>query len=151
MMTLIIITFLCALDHISLPDIKVYVTEADLSSNQLTFSWSPVDTDCSTIHYGISASNCGNCPTNTTHTTATCTGVPADGGECTFAVQPVACGSIAGDKSEKINVTLANTVHMQCTLRGANHCLFYSHAVDMCLSMPQSYFQFASLSYLSFC
>ena len=49
------------IDQLS-PSDKVYISEADFKSKRFTFSWSPVITDCSTIHYKILASDCGSCP-----------------------------------------------------------------------------------------
>ena len=78
---------------------------ANFASKELTFSWSPVAPDCPAIHYNILASNCGSCPTTTNHTNVTCTEVPTNGSNCTFAVQTVVCGNLAGNASEPINIT----------------------------------------------
>ena len=105
-------------DQLSPPD-KVHISGADLKSKSFTFSWSPVATDCSTVHYKILASNCGSCPTNTTHTNVTCTSVPTDGRVCTFTIQTVVCETITGDTADKIKVTLDDTIHdVVCTCTG---------------------------------
>ena len=78
------------------------ISQADISSRQLVFNWSPVAPDCPAIHYNILTSNCGSCPTTTTHTTAICTDVPIDGSVCMFALQTVVCGKIVGNSSETI-------------------------------------------------
>ena len=78
----------------------------DYFSRKLTFSWSPVAPACHAIHYNILASNCGSCPTTTNHTNVTCTEVPTNDSTCTFAVQTVICGNIAGNVSDSINITL---------------------------------------------
>ena len=87
------------------PPNKLYITTANFVSRHLTFSWSPVAPDCPAIHYNILASNCGSCPTTTNHTTATCTDVPPENIVCTFAIQPVMCGSLVGNKSDPVSVT----------------------------------------------
>ena len=86
---------------------------------QLPFSWSPVATDCHAIHYNILASNCGNCPTTTNHTTVTCTDVPNNDNVCNFAVQTVVCGIITSNFSDPISIntcifypTVTNTVYI---------------------------------------
>ena len=85
------------------------INKNDYSSRKLTFSWSPVAPDCPAIHYNILASNCGSCPTTTNHTNVTCTDVPTNDSICTFAVQTVVCGNIAGNISDPINITLYTT------------------------------------------
>ena len=87
------------------PPNKLYISSADFSSRELTFKWSPVAPDCPAIHYNISASNCGSCPTTTNHTTVTCTDVPTVGSVCTFAVQTVVCGNVTGNYSSPVEVT----------------------------------------------
>ena len=57
---------------------------AEFRADQFIFSWSPVSSDCSTVHYSINASNCGSCPTTTNHTNVTCIDVPTSGGVCNF-------------------------------------------------------------------
>ena len=54
--------------------------------------------------------HCGNCPAATTQTTATCTGVPTDGGVCTFAVKGEVCVNLTGVWSEVFNVTLVKGI-----------------------------------------
>ena len=84
---------------------NILVSAVNFYSKALTFSWSPVTSDCPSLHYNILSSNCGSCPATTTHTTVTCTDVPTDGSVCTFAVQTVICGNIVGDSSDSVNVT----------------------------------------------
>ena len=69
-------------------------------STMIAFIWNTNLPDCPAIHYNILASNCGSCPTTTSHTTVTCTDVPADSSMCTFAVQTVICGNITGESSQ---------------------------------------------------
>ena len=89
-----------------LPPNQLYISSADFSSRELTFGWSPVAPDCPAIHYKILASNCGSCPNTTNHTTVTCTDVPINGSTCTFAVQTLVCGNIAGNMSDTISIYL---------------------------------------------
>ena len=65
---------------------------AGFRAGQFMFSWSPVSSNCSTVHFSINASNCGNCPTTTNHTNVTRTDVPTSGGVCSFAIQILVCG-----------------------------------------------------------
>ena len=95
--------------HFPPPD-KVYITVVDIGLRQLTFNWSPVAPDCPAIHYNILSSNCGSCPTTTTHTTVTCTDIPTDGNMCTFAVKTVVCGSITGSMSYPLMINLTETL-----------------------------------------
>ena len=88
------------------PPNKLYVSTANFVSRRLTFTWSPVAPDCPALHYNILASNCGSCPTTTNHTNVTCTDVPTDNTVCTFAIQPVMCGSLVGNRSDPISITL---------------------------------------------
>ena len=81
------------------------ISNVDYSSRELTLSWSPVAPDCPAIHYIILASNCGSCPTTTSHNALTCTDVPTDGSMCTFAVQTVVCGNIIGNASNPVNIS----------------------------------------------
>ena len=149
--------FTLDIDQLYLPD-KVYISEANFKSKRFTFSWSPVTTDCSTIHYKILASNCGSCPTNTTHTNATCTGVPTDSSVCTFAIQAVVCGNITRVTSDKIKVTLDCRIHnVMCICSGIIIllCKWPSFVCDIscnsCHIDSQSYFQFSWPLFLFFC
>ena len=85
------------------------MSNADSVTRQVTFDWSSVAPDCPAIHYNILASNCGSCPTTTNHTNVTCTDVPTDGSECTFAEQTVVCGNITGNFSNPISINLYPT------------------------------------------
>ena len=89
------------------PPETLYMSNADLVSRKLTFNWS---TDCpAMLHYNIRASNCGSCPTTTNHTNVTCTNVQTNGSLCTFAVQSVVCGSITGQFSSPVRVSILNS------------------------------------------
>ena len=99
------------------PPEKLYISSADFSLRELTFEWSPVGSDCPTIHYNILASNCGSCPTITNHTNVTCTGVPSDDNVCIVSVQPVVCGNITGISSDLIYVTSV----LECATFGTNN------------------------------
>ena len=92
----------------------------------LTFTWRLLVPRCRDIHYIILASNCGGCPTTTKNTTVTCTDVPTDGSVCTFTVQTVVCGNIAGnssvlvplldDHNPDVKVIMVITLIYSCTL-----------------------------------
>ena len=94
----------------------------------IAFIWNTYSPDCPAIHYNILASNCGNCPNTTNHTTAICTGVPTDNSMCTFAVQTVACGNITGESNQVLlfnNIPGQLVVHMPCwpCIEVGNACL----------------------------
>ena len=90
-----------------LPPPPMRVNFVEESPNHIRFNWSHILFICPLLHYRIVASNCGQCPTATVNTTATCrrnymqvmNNVP-----CSFAVQTVACGDTAGDVSMAVNV-----------------------------------------------
>ena len=86
------------------PPTTLFISKADFTSRRVTFNWSKAVTECPdrAIHYNILASNCGSCPTTTNHTSVTCTNVQTNGSTCTFAVQTVVCGFIAGNDSNTI-------------------------------------------------
>ena len=87
----------------------IYASLVDTVSRQITFTWSSVTPECTTIQYNILTSNCGSCPTTTNHTTVTCTDVPtaADNATtCTFAIQAMNCEIIMGKFSKPITVLL---------------------------------------------
>ena len=90
-------------------------------SKQIKFRWTPIATECPDIHYVINASNCGNCPTTTNHTTVTCTDVPSDGNICTFALKTQVCSDVFGKMSEPVFVVLgdntaAKSSQADCTI-----------------------------------
>ena len=93
------------IDSIASPE-GLHMSNADLVSRYLTFTWSSGVPDCPAIHYNILASNCGSCPTTTNHTTVTCTDIATNNRVCTFAVQAVFCGNITGNLSDPISVTV---------------------------------------------
>ena len=75
----------------------------------LTFNWSqPLNLSCDAIHYNISASGCGVCPTSTS-TSVTCSDVtlsPNSTRLCSLSVQPVVCDNIFGNTSNTASITL---------------------------------------------
>ena len=94
------------------PPDEMYISLIDIGARQLTFNWSPATTlDCPDIHYNILSSNCGSCPTITTHTTVTCTDIPTDGNMCTFAVQTVICENITGNMSYPLTISVTETLN----------------------------------------
>ena len=103
------------------PPDEISLALVNFGQKEITFSWSPVAPDCPSIQYNILASNCGSCPTTTNHTTITCTDLPSDGSLCTFAVETVVCGNIAGNRSKPLMLKTANTfteIHSRCTCIG---------------------------------
>ena len=86
-----------------------------IRSGELIFSWNTVTSDCAAISYKISTTNCGNCPTNTTHTTVTCTDVPTDGSLCTFALQMLVChGTIDQNISYVLQRVWLKGIYYKC-------------------------------------
>ena len=71
-----------------------------------------------------------------------------DGSLCTFAIQTVVCGSITGDMTDKIKVSLDNTMHIYAYTGINVHALL---TVVLSVSDSQHCFQFSWLLYLSFC
>lgn len=72
---------------------------------ELMFSWSPVISNCSSVHYNIRDSNCGICPNSTTGTNVTCLNVSTSHvSMCMLAVQTVMCGNISGEWSSQVNL-----------------------------------------------
>jgi hypothetical protein len=86
------------------------MNSANLDLRLTVFNWNPISTHCPAIQYKIIASNCGNCPTITNHTTVTCTNVPIDGSMCTFAVQSVVCGNVSGNMSDVFHGVLKGII-----------------------------------------
>ena len=86
------------------PPTDAYVV--DLSLRQVVFKWSSVSSTCHQIRYNIISNNCGQCPDITTHTTATCTGIPTNDQQCTFALQTIVCNNLIGNTSKEIQIVL---------------------------------------------
>ena len=82
------------------PPNNLHISVANFGSREFTFTWSPVFPDCSSILYIILASDCGNCPNNTTQTTATCTDVPIKDSVCIIEILTVLCASDVGNSSD---------------------------------------------------
>ena len=68
----------------------------------LTFKWTPVAFDCTSIAY-IIAFDCGYCPNTTANTEVVCTDIVI-GADCTFTLQTEVCGTLKG------NIT---TIHLK--------------------------------------
>lgn len=94
--------------HFIAPPSNLHVSHIDIGLIQLTFTWSPVSRNY-THSYNIQASNCGNCPTSTNHTYATCKNVPTNGNTCIFAIWTVICDDVVGNKSASVNITVFNS------------------------------------------
>ena len=82
-----------------------------VSSEQVVFNWTSVESNCSTLHYNI-MSNCGTCPhtIESTANSVTCfIDLSASAGNitlCAFGVQSVICANISGNFSTPLNLTL---------------------------------------------
>lgn len=92
------------------------LTVTDVSSEKISFTWNSTAPVCSSsIHYLITASNCGVCPQTVTNTSATCTNLQpsTEVRECRFSVQIVVCrvmGNASGAISERIGGMSKSTV-----------------------------------------
>jgi hypothetical protein len=111
------------------PPDAISLALVNFNPKEITFSWSPVATDCPSIQYNILASNCGSCPNTTNHTTATCTDLPSDGSVCTLAVETVVCGNITGNQSKPLSFNISDTLHVtvinsRCTGATASASVF---------------------------
>lgn len=86
--------------------------------SQLVFQWESVEPSCEAIHYLINGFNCGHCPNVTNDTTVTCTGFPLDTyvQVCLLSVETVVCGTITGNESRSIQVTLRGMSYLSCIL-----------------------------------
>ena len=75
------------------------------NSQQITFVWDEVTSQCSSLQYIITAINCGVCPNTTADINITCH-IQSDISlhTCMFAVQTEICGYLRGEKSEHIIV-----------------------------------------------
>ena len=65
---------------------------ADCPESSVFFNWNEFVSHCDspTAWYFITTSNCGSCPTTTTHNTVnniTCTDAPSDGSPCNITIQ----------------------------------------------------------------
>ena len=80
----------------------------NVQPGRITFNWTSVDALCDSVSYNIIrfSSNCGQCPSTTNNTTATCTDTVASGQVCTFIVQAVVCGTITGSQASPTTVIM---------------------------------------------
>ena len=72
-----------------------HVQQKSVSEVAMSFNWTRVAPDCNDIQYSIS-SDCGQCPTITNLTMATCERVEIpqiSGRVCSFMVKTVVCGN----------------------------------------------------------
>ena len=84
----------------------------DIKPGKLIFSWTPIARRCSSMYYEIQ-SNCGECPTATNSTVATCIVNNLQARLCTFTVRSVVCDNIVGSWSNEIEVMLKGTPSTQ--------------------------------------
>ena len=80
-----------------------YLSSTIGQDNELTFTWTQQDTNCSSTvnYYNINSSNCGTCPKTTNNTNITCTNVAMDDSICTLTVETEPCGT-----ASQVTVTL---------------------------------------------
>ena len=92
--------------------LPVSVSHMYLTEQSLKFTWNSLifsKINCSAIHYDILTQNCGNCPTTTNHTTATCTDVPTGDGMCSFTVQILVCNNYVGSANDSVPLMTAGS------------------------------------------
>lgn len=84
----------------------------DISSEQLIFNWTAVDSNCSTLQYNIIASSCGVCADNniilmnSTASSVTCfISLSVNMMRCSFGIQSVICTDVSGNLSTPLIVT----------------------------------------------
>ena len=86
-----------------------------VNSRQLVFNWMPIQSNCSSLQYGIE-SDCGSCSegsqTFLNQTSKTCIVEQPNTDErmCSFAVNSVICRNISGSFSTPVNVTLKGKI-----------------------------------------
>ena len=98
-----------------------------ITSEQLTFNWTSVDSSCSRrlSHYRA-VSDCGTCPNRVDKmaTSATCSIAFTDVVLCSFSIQSVICANLAGNLSPPLNVTLKGTsVHIAIMIAIIMHAM----------------------------
>ena len=78
---------------------NVRITDMDSVNNTCTIAWDPDYINCPGGYYYVNASNC-DCPSSTTNTTVTCSGVKSS---CAVSIQRIACnGEVLGELSRPI-------------------------------------------------
>ena len=99
----------CFTDACSEVEPKVNLTK--VNRGELTFSWSPLASNCPTVQYNITSTDCGNCTRHTTNTSTTCaiTLASTEIRNCTFSVRGELHG-FAGRPSSPITVTLKGKI-----------------------------------------
>ena len=95
--------YICILDFLfysePAPPPETLLMHLTNGAKELTFSWSQVPFTCPTLYYNITSINCGSCNQSTTLNSVTCTSfTPSISNTlCTFSVQTVICGNLAGE------------------------------------------------------
>ena len=82
--------------------------------NELTFNWSSVQPDCSTLQYELQ-SNCGMCTNNPNMLTSAVCSFELSAianGVCNFTVRSTVCGNIMGRLSSPVLVTLRGMLYL---------------------------------------
>ena len=81
-----------------------------VSSGQLNFSWSPLDSNCPGTVYHINATQCGQCPSSTNKTFVSCIAVNTSDDACLFTVQSEVCGHTSSSHGELLMVVLKGNI-----------------------------------------
>lgn len=93
------------------------VQVSQINRHQLVVTWKPVYKDCPALHYSISATNCGECPSITYSNSIACNIssliLPQ---VCSIAIQAVACSDSHGPTSEQLTVSLQGLAWLSSTM-----------------------------------
>ena len=101
------------------------------NGSHIVFSWSPpILNYCRVLHYSITSSGCGNCPTTSTYTNITCAEVPMDSSVCRLYVLAVICLTMS-EICRGVNVTIPDPVPWQLSISPITMC--QSELSDQCM------------------
>ena len=83
-----------------------------INRHQLTLNWSSVYEDCPALHYNVSATNCGECPSITYSNSATCNITSLILPQvCIVVIRAVVCNHAHEPSSEQLAVALQGLTH----------------------------------------
>lgn len=117
------------------PPDNIHLVDYSVNPNILTFTWDPLLTNCSTLNYTITTTNCGRCLPPASHTTTVCADAPISRNPCIFRVRTDVCGTIVGIESEPLLVQFKGNLKIMCMYLHVRACEFmaciiiYTHAV----------------------
>ena len=105
---LYILLFFC-IESFPPPDIN----GANVSTNELIFSWNPVSLQCPALDHSAIVRNCGTCVTNTSSARTVCNDFTVSRSDniCDFSIQSVICGSVPGNMTSLI-LNLKGLLHI---------------------------------------